>query len=360
MKFPTLLLRGGVIWFKVSDKYEKYLTTERSDAYLIGVLHYAMVNKHDITCLSPVSETLLYNLETFFIDSLVKNSTSLYRPKIIAPIASEALDCYNAVGTGASMGVDCMHSIVTHTNSIFVNHNLTHLSFHNVGASYGPNSPVYQERLANAQFFCKNNGYELVVSDSNFMEIIPQNHYMTHPYSSAFAIFCLQKLWGTYYYASGAPFSEFSLIDNDLYSPDRHELLTFNAFSTDTLRIYSEGANLTRLQKIQEISNHQITYVSLNVCSLKGHNCGLCEKCIRTMAALDAIGHLEDYKKVFPVEKYYSNYNYYLGRIYYYHLRKLHAFEELYPYFKNKIGVKARYQALKYAFSLINKKIHGK
>lgn len=145
-----------------------------------------------------------------------------------------------------------------------------------------------------------------------------------------------------------------------MYSPDRHELLTFNAFCTDTLRIYSEGANLTRLQKIQEISNHQITYVSLNVCSLKGHNCGLCEKCIRTMAALDAIGHLEDYKKVFPVEKYYSNYNYYLGRIYYYHLRKLHAFEELYPYFKNKIGVKARYQALKYAFSLINKKIHGK
>ena len=360
MKSVAQPIRGGVIWFKVLGKYERYLTYERSDAYLVGILHYAMVEGQDIICMAPVSETLLYNLETFFIDSLVKNSKALYRPKISAPIASDVLECHQAVGTGASMGVDCMHSIVTHTGSIYKNHNITHLSFHNVGASYGSNSSLYQERLANAKAFCKDNGYELVVSDSNFMEIIPQDHFMSHQYSSAFAILCLQKLWGTYYYASGAPFSEFSLKDNDLYSPDKYELLTFSAFSTDTLRIYSEGANLTRLQKLKEISKFPITYKYLNVCSLKGHNCGMCEKCIRTMAALDSIGSLDKYKSTLPVDNYHSNYTYYLGRIYFYHIRKFHAFEEFYPYFKKKIGCKARLQAVKIVFSLILKKINGK
>lgn len=36
------------IWFKVEKKYEEYLCYERSDAFVIAVLNYAMRNKHDI------------------------------------------------------------------------------------------------------------------------------------------------------------------------------------------------------------------------------------------------------------------------------------------------------------------------
>ena len=47
------------VWFEVDREYEKYLCTERSDAYVIGLLSWAMRAGHDITCTVPVSEELL-------------------------------------------------------------------------------------------------------------------------------------------------------------------------------------------------------------------------------------------------------------------------------------------------------------
>lgn len=348
--------RGGVIFFKVKNEYAPYLTYERSDAYIIGLLKYAMSNKHDIQCETPVSETLLFNLDTFFIDSLVSNSKNLYRTKIYADIASDVLPNDGAVGTGASMGIDSFHSIINHSKSRFPQHDITHLSFHNVGASYGSGSSVYKERLHNAEMFCKEYGYKLVVSDSNIQDVIWQDHYLTHHYTSGFAIFCLQKLWKVYYYASSSPYSEFTLKNNDLYAPGRYELLTVYAFSTDILKIYSEGATKNRLEKTHLVADSPLSYKYLNVCMIQGHNCGECEKCIHTMTMLDAIGSLNNYSSVFPVDKYYNNYDYYMGRIYYYHKRGLHAFDSIYPHFKDKITFKAKLNALKYTFNLIKSK----
>lgn len=41
------------VWFEVDREYEKYLCTERSDAYVIGLLSWAMRAGHDITCTVP-------------------------------------------------------------------------------------------------------------------------------------------------------------------------------------------------------------------------------------------------------------------------------------------------------------------
>lgn len=38
-------------------------------------------------------------------------------------------------------------------------------------------------------------GYEIIFGDSNAMDVVRQNHYLTHTYSSMFAVFCLQKLF---------------------------------------------------------------------------------------------------------------------------------------------------------------------
>lgn len=357
IQHPTSEIQEKVIFFKVKNEYAPYLTYERSDAYIIGLLRYAMSNKHDIQCEAPVSETLLFNLDTFFIDSLVSNSKNLYRTKIYADVASDVLPNGGAVGTGASMGIDSFHSIINHSKSHFPQHDITHLSFHNVGASYGSGSSIYKERLHNAEMFCKEYNYKLVVSDSNIQDVIWQDHYLTHHYTSGFAIFCLQKLWKVYYYASSSPYSEFTLRNNDLYAPGRYELLTVYAFSTDTLKIYSEGATKNRLEKTLLVANSSLSYKYLNVCMIQGYNCGECEKCIRTMAMLDAIGSLKNYSSVFPVDKYYNNYDYYIGRIYYYHKRGFHAFDDIYPHFKDKVTFKAKLHALKYTFKLIKSKL---
>ena len=53
------------VWFDVDKEYERYLCTERSDAYLIGLLSWAMRLNHDIECVAPVTDELLYNIRTY-------------------------------------------------------------------------------------------------------------------------------------------------------------------------------------------------------------------------------------------------------------------------------------------------------
>lgn len=73
------------VWFEVDREYEKYLCTERSDAYVIGLLSWAMRAGHDITCTAPVSEELLYALREYLIPSLVKYAPSFRAVEINAP-----------------------------------------------------------------------------------------------------------------------------------------------------------------------------------------------------------------------------------------------------------------------------------
>ena len=59
-------------WIEVEDEYKEYLCYERSDAFLIGFLNVALRSHHDIICDTPVTEELLYNLNTLFIPALTR------------------------------------------------------------------------------------------------------------------------------------------------------------------------------------------------------------------------------------------------------------------------------------------------
>lgn len=48
-------------WFEVPAEYKQYLCTERSDAFLIGILPLAMRFGEDISLDAPVTEELLFN-----------------------------------------------------------------------------------------------------------------------------------------------------------------------------------------------------------------------------------------------------------------------------------------------------------
>ena len=122
------------VWFEVDREYEKYLCTERSDAYVIGLLSWAMRAGHDITCTAPVSEELLYALREYLIPSLVKYAPSFRAVEINAPAAGTPLANAGAVGTGLSCGIDSFHVISRQLASPYKTLNLTHLCINNVGA----------------------------------------------------------------------------------------------------------------------------------------------------------------------------------------------------------------------------------
>lgn len=147
----------------------------------------------------------------------------------------------------------------------------------------------------------------LVKLESDFQNVLPQNHYRSHTYMDALAIYSLQKLWRTYYYASAYPFNEFTLKNNSNIDPAHFELFLLNCFSTSQLKIIPEGSEVDRTDKIKFISNYAVAQKNLHVCTSKETNCGVCEKCLRTLLAIDALNKLDNFREVFDIDAYIKN-----------------------------------------------------
>lgn len=327
------------IWFEVENKYAQYLCSERADAYLVAVLNYAMRHHHDIVCDAPVGEYLYYQINTYLIDALAKGSPRMYRTVVTAPVDSLSLPCAGAVATGISCGIDSLHVLAECSDDSLPHHKLTHLTFNNVG-SHGEGEKalkLYEERKKRAKAFADEYGYEFVESNSNLMDVVCQNHYLTHTYSSCFAILALQKLYSVYYYASSDSILDFSVYNNDVKPSGYYDILSLNCFSTEKSRIYSEGANLSRLEKTVRVVAYRPSYDYLNVCIKTSENCGLCEKCARTLLSLDALGALDLYRSVFDIDYYRSHKSYYFRILLQEYYRGHNEYKDLYPCFCKQI-----------------------
>ena len=296
------------LWFEVEEKYGQYLCAERSDAFLIGLLNFAQREWLDIVCEAPVTARLLYQIRTYLIPSLARNSKALHETRIDAPMDDAPLTNAGGVGTGISCGVDSLHVVKNYAHSPYPGLSLTHLVLDNVGAFWserGAQQHVWQTE--HARQFAKTYGFELIVTDSNIADAFKQVHLLTHTYTNAFSIYALQKLWHVYFYASAGYGAEqlFAIADNDLHASAHYDLLLLDAISTPALQIYSEGMTQTRFEKERELADWEPAQKFLHVCvDERGPNCGQCPKCLRTMMALDALGCLQRFDNVFDVAAY--------------------------------------------------------
>jgi|GEM_PF-4652705 len=71
------------------------------------------------------------------------------------------------------------------------------------------------------------------------------------------------------------------------------------------LKLIHSGTSMLRQDKIFAISGEPLVQNHLRVCwenRSKTGNCSTCEKCLRTMASLNAINQLPDFSRVFDVE----------------------------------------------------------
>lgn len=328
------------MWIETSKEYSEYLTYERSDAFVVGILNWAMREGHDIICDAPMGEHLYYQITRYVIPGLVAGSSKMHPIKIECEIDSTLLPNAGCVATGVTCGVDSLYSIMTNEDSLFPLHKLTHLTFFNVG-SHGEGEQadkIFKERLRIAESFCNECNYPLVVINSNLHQVIHQDHFFSASYSACFAILALQKMWNIYYLASaGNDYNSFTLKNNHLRCSEDYEIFLLPLLSTNQLHIDSSGAGVTRQNKLKAIKEYRPSYKHLNVCTIDGPNCSRCEKCIRTMIGLESLGVLDRYKDVFDLDFYYKNKNYcysvFLQK--YYTGWKLHA--EIYPFIKKDI-----------------------
>ena len=299
------------IFYEIDKKYKDYLCIERSDAFIIAAVHYAMKYHHDIKCDVPLTSSLYHNLTTYLIPTLAKHSNNLSMIKLDVPLISDPIKTKGAVGTGISCGIDSMHTLKNYLDPECKDMKLDFLCLNNVGSFN-----AYKEKyrgigddkarsylIERATKVAKEVNLPLIITDSNIHKVFNDTYYRVHTFANMFSVFLLQKLFSKYFYASsGYDLSYYNVIDSKKLDSAEYELLIFYTLKTPTLTIYSEGSEKTRLEKTIDIADFNIAQKYLHVCIKDGVNCGKCMKCRRTILALKAIDKLDDFKEVFDVD----------------------------------------------------------
>ncbi len=306
------------LWYEVDDDYAPYLS-DRSDGFVIGLLYWAMVYHHDITCEAPMTERLHYQLQQIFCPVLAQHSTRIRAPKIIAPLTSDPLETKGAVGTGCSGGIDSFYVIAEHLNDgRWAAMKLTHLCFFSVGHCFEKHNipetlKIADAALLRAKTIAERLQLELVTIRSNYNDEYPQILGFVACYLDMACVHVLGKLFGTYFYASGSDM--YDIKHAEAIKAWKYDFFSLPNFSTPSLGLYLEGAGLMRWNKTEVIAKLPITYEWLNVCNAElqncgvsdgkmNRNCGRCYKCQRTLLDMEGLGVLDKYGKVFDLDAY--------------------------------------------------------
>lgn len=339
------------LWFEVAASYGRFLCSERSDAFVLAFIQYAIQFGHDITTEIPMTDRLYDRLTEGFLPAFNKvNGLSL---KIISDVAPEvehpADGCH--VGTGCSCGVDSMHVYAKHadiTDACVWNGHGADLS-----AGPGAREKVFEALVERAKDFSSEAGVaNVLVGDSNFDEGCVKGlrwDGMT-TYGNLFMIFAMQKYWKKYYIASDCDVRNFSMKIRSVFAdPARYEYFLFPFLTLNGLVIEMDGSDRNRVEKVADLSDYRPARKYLNVCHKinEGHRNGSydCPKCMRTMLDLDCCGILDEFGAVFDVGYYRRNFHEYLAEYYRGILQKDNFALELIPYFSSRklsVGVRVK------------------
>lgn len=296
------------------------------DAVVVSFLVYAV--KYGLSFYSkyPISKKLYYNLTKHVIPQMsVANNTANDMICLDMPVTNEVYQG-DYVGTGISMGVDSFATIHEYMEDCNLDeYKLTHLVHLKTGAHHGQlgyyNQQTEDELFAieNAKVrkFCNEQGYKLIVIESNLYEITCKEFgygfSSTHTFRNLGCILLLQNYFNKYYYASAINLDKFNLnLNTDTAC---YEKWVVPYISNDSLEFFSANTNMTRIQKTSYITQFSDTYDNLHVCWHEAENCGMCKKCIRTLVTLDVLGVLDKYSKSFDLERYYKNRDIYISEV---------------------------------------------
>lgn len=303
-------------FFSVEQAYAQYLTPERSDAFVVGFLTTAMRMGWDMECHTPMTKRLHYQITNYLIPAMADNMEIYHRISIYASVSDEKLPCEKAVGTGWTGGVDSMYTLMNHIHLENPGHKLTHLVVANNGALESKENQkllAYMVEKARKGIAAEL-GLQVIGIDSNLQLLQQENYLAVAAFRLPAVILAAQKLFGIFLNSAGYEFDKFSFAqENSAY----YELLPLQCFETDCTSFYSANGAIPRIQKLEELSAFPLAHKYLHPCiyAKREGNCGDCGKCVRTQAALYALGTLEKFRAVFPVDNFMENKTQYLAQI---------------------------------------------
>lgn len=309
-----------ILSYGVDEEYGKYLADERSDAFVLALLYYAMIKDYDIEWMTPCTEQLIFQLKKFYIPIVSKAIGFLNNISLVGMLETDDIKGEGAVGTAISGGVDSTYSIHQYIDSEYSFNKLTHVVFtdcfttsfsddyvKDFMSAYMTSLPIQAKslgvKLVYVEFHLDDKFSIGKFKDKQCGEITDLGMY-TLKYCSL--VFALKKLFGVYFFSSGQPAVDFEWFSKDT---DAYDLFTMPQISTSNLTFYSSGMEVDRLEKVRDISDWDYAHQFLQVCAWKHDtNCGKCIKCVRTMSELYCLKKLEKFDKRFPIDDYKQNF----------------------------------------------------
>lgn len=299
------------LWFSVPTQYEDWLTSDVYDAFLVAAIYPAMFYNEPIEISGDVSHRLYYNC-TRYVKSIVNFfREGMNNVHIKVTGFKNAEKKYHHVGTGFSAGIDSFVTFYDHfERETDPEYKIDSLFFFNVGSHGGGGEKAkrkFLERYNYLKSFPDEVGLPYIPMDSNLFDFY-QKHWESDAgeFCRSAAILVFEKALDKYYLSSDYSYKEtlFFRFNNVTAS---FETFIYPLLSTEGCEIISDGCQYMRTDKTYLLKDYEPAQRYLNVCvsaQESACNCGKCHKCIRTLVALDTLGILERFSKVFDIEDY--------------------------------------------------------
>jgi hypothetical protein len=292
LNFPEYL------WYRVPKEYGAYLSTQ-NDAFLAPALLAGMYYGESLQVQGAVSPRLAYNLDEYQYIISIRFPDLLQR----VSLQFERIEASNGqprgIGAAFSGGLDSLFTLWKHlpNNQSDPDYQITHGIFikgfdilPKEGDDYDLLYNQYSQGLARY-------GVELIPVETNMVSITHQR--MPFPFIFGPIIvsagISLQGLLRSYFIPSSWDHHK---LMKESYSSDPG---VDSLLSTDQIRIIHHGATHRRVEKTEEIAAWDLSQELLWVCTeaaFEGStwNCSRCEKCVRAMIPLYALGEMGKYK----------------------------------------------------------------
>jgi hypothetical protein len=281
------------IWYEVPAELEADLS-ESSNPWLVAMLPHALPNGETIVSDLPADATLLENLKGLI--AVWCDWYPQYLPPVIrAPVAPLVLNAPPNPKSAAffSGGVDSWFTVLRHAperESAAIGRVEELITVH--GFDIPLDAPdEFAELHATLAQGAQALGRNLIVVRTNLRRSgslwVKGWGWLTNGAGLASVALILEKRYGKVLIGSSYPYG-------NLFPWGSHPM-TDGLFSTRSLTVKQDGAAFNRTEKTALVARHAIALAHLHVCWKNGaaSNCGICPKCIRTMATLQLLNAFE-------------------------------------------------------------------
>jgi hypothetical protein len=265
---------GRELWYKFPPFVE---LVRLGDALLAASLLPAMLKGEtlEIDPALPVSPGLLEKVKN--LQEIFSTWHPILRRIEVRARAEAAKPAGGGVGCFYSGGVDSAYTLLNHEQEI------THLIFVKGIDMQLENDVLWRESLLANQRVADHYGKTLLPIESNVRffggKPIGWHFYQGGGLASIALALGFRKA-----------FTSATFTYQELFPLGTHPL-TDTLWSTEATEIVHDGADVVRTDKIRRLTQAPTLLQNLRVCwSDSGYNCGRCEKCLRTMATLRALG----------------------------------------------------------------------